>query len=235
MDEESRKVLIVDDERAIRQFVEVSLKGHGYTVYQAPDGRAALQEVRDVRPHLLIVDLGLPDMDGVDLIRAIREWNPVPIIVLSVRDRDDDKIAALDAGADDYLTKPFSPGELIARIRAIFRRTGVIEGQSILRAGDLQLDLIHHQVFLAEKEVSVTATEFNLLETLTRSAGKVLTHRRLIRDVWAINATEHSLHVLRVTVSNLRRKLEEDPHNARRILSEPGIGYRLTSGSSGDA
>jgi two-component system, OmpR family, KDP operon response regulator KdpE len=220
------RVLVVDDERAIRRFLRASLNAQGYVVYEATNGGEAINAVISDRPDVLLLDLGLPDMDGVEVTRQLREWSQVPIIILSVREQEGDKIAALDAGADDYLTKPFGIGELTARMRVVMRRTMKGEDGPVLTVEDLRVDLAHRQVTLAQKELTLTPTEYDLLRILIQHAGKVLTHHQLLRQVWG-SAYERETHLLRVNISNLRRKIEPDPARPHYILTEPGVGYRM--------
>ncbi len=180
------------------------------------------------RPDLLILDLGLPDLDGVDVIRQLREWTRLPIIVLSVRERESDKISALDAGADDYLTKPFGIGELMARLRVAVRRTAQLDPEPVFSMEGLEVDLAHRRVTSQGKEVQLTPTEYDLLRVLVLNAGKVLTHRQLLRQVWGLGY-EDEMHLLRVNISNLRRKIEPEPSRPYFIVTEPGVGYRLRS------
>jgi two-component system KDP operon response regulator KdpE len=225
MSEGKTRILVVDDERSIRRFLGASLSGQ-YEVVQAADGEEALRAVVNERPDLLILDLGLPDIDGVEVTRRLREWTQIPIIVVSVREQESDKIAALDAGADDYLTKPFGAGELMARIRVALRRTTQPESQAIFTGEDLTIDLTSRKVSVDGNEISLTPTEYDILKALVQHAGKVLTHRQLLRAVWGI-AYEDENHMLRVNVSNLRRKVEKDPARPQHIITEPGVGYRL--------
>lgn len=220
------RILIVDDERAIRRFLRVTLSAQGYQVYEADTGKDALEAVPACRPDAMILDLGLPDMEGREVIRKLREWSSVPIIVLSVREHETEKIAALDAGADDYLTKPFAAGELMARLRAAVRRAAHTGNEPIYEVGDLRVDLGQRQVTLAGQEVTLTPTEYDLLRTLAQHGGRVLTHHQLLRQVWGASY-EPETHLLRVNISNLRRKLEPDPSRPRYIITEPGVGYRL--------
>ncbi len=226
MSETNARVLVVDDEPAIRRFLRVSLSARGYIVFEADSGQAALSAVTSDRPDLIILDLGLPDMDGVQVTRLLREWTRLPIIILSVRGREADKIAALDAGADDYLTKPFGVGELLARLRVALRRAGQSGDQPLFASGDLVVDLTRRVVTVAGSEIQLTPTEYDLLRVLVANAGKVLTHHQLLRAVWGVGY-EQELHMLRVNISNLRRKIEPDPTRPRYILTEPGVGYRL--------
>ena len=221
------RVLVIDDEPATRRFLRASLTSRGFEIYEASSGGEGLQSVPIVRPDLIILDLGLPDVDGIEVTRALREWTQTPIMILSVREQESDKIAALDAGADDYLTKPFGIGELRARMRVALRRAYALNTGVVFTAGDLEVDLVRRIVRLNGKKVQLTPTEYDLLKVLIRHVDKVLTHRQIIREVWGGACYEDEMHLLRVNVSNLRRKLEVDPARPRHILTEPGIGYRL--------
>jgi two-component system KDP operon response regulator KdpE len=227
MIEQGLQVLTIDDERSIRHLLRSLLATHGYTVHEAESGQQAIEQVRIHRPDIIILDLGLPDIGGADVTRCLREWTATPIIVLSVRQDDSAKIEALDAGADDYLTKPFSPGELLARIRAAMRRTARLETGSVFRTGDLTVDLAARDVRVGERPVQLTPTEYELLKMFVSHAGRILTHSQLIREVWRGIHYEDALHILRVNVSNLRRKLEQDASRPRYITTDPGVGYRL--------
>lgn len=220
------RVLVVDDERPIRRFLVTSLGAHGYAVFEAADGPEALVAVVDLRPDLLILDLGLPGLDGVEVTRRLREWTPLPIIILSVRDQEAEKIAALDAGADDYLTKPFGIGELLARMRVALRRAAAPSGEPVFSVGELTVDLARRLVVVFGQDVQLTPTEFDLLRAFVAHAGKVLTHRHLLRQVWG-PGYEGEAHMLRVNIHNLRRKIEPDPSRPIYIVTEPGVGYRL--------
>jgi two-component system, OmpR family, KDP operon response regulator KdpE len=222
--------LVVDDERAIRRFLQASLAAHGYTVFEAATGQAALAAAQANRPDLIILDLGLPDIDGIAITRQLREWTQTPIIVLSVREHEADKISALDAGADDYLTKPFSVGELLARLRVALRHAVQPTTESVFTIGDLNVDIARRIVTVSNQEVQLTPTEYDLLKILVMNAGKVLTHRQLLRQVWGVGY-ENEMHLLRVNMSNLRRKLEPEPARPRYIVTEPGVGYRLRATS----
>lgn len=226
MTESKVRVLVVDDERPIRRFLRTSLEVHGYDIFEAADGLDALAAVVNHRPDLVILDLGLPELDGVEVTRRLREWTQIPIIVLSVRDQEADKIAALDAGADDYLTKPFGIGELLARMRVALRRTNTPGVEPVFTTGDLMVDLGRRLVMSAGQEVQLTPTEYDLLRVLVTHAGKVLTHHHLLRQVWG-GGYDDEVHILRVNVSNLRRKIEPDPSRPMYIVTEPGVGYRL--------
>jgi two-component system KDP operon response regulator KdpE len=222
------RVLVVDDERAIRRYLHAALNAQGYTIFEAINGQEALNAVVTDRPDLVILDLGLPDMDGVEVTRQLREWTHIPIIILSVREQESDKIAALDSGADDYLTKPFSSGELMARIRVAMRRSTQTTSGPVFETGDLKVDLSRRLVTINGQDVSLTPTEYDLLRVMVQNAGKVLTHHQLLRQVWG-TGYESEAHLLRVNMSNLRRKIELDPTRPRYILTEPGVGYRLKS------
>ncbi len=228
MNDKGLRVLVVDDERAIRRFLRTSLNAYNYMVYEASSGQEALTAVISHRPDLLILDLGLPDLDGIEVIRQLREWTRLPIIVLSVRERESDKISALDAGADDYLTKPFGIGELMARLRVAVRRTAQLDPEPVFSLDGLVVDLAHRRVTSQEREVQLTPTEYDLLRVLVLNAGKVLTHRQLLRQVWGLGY-EEEMHLLRVNISNLRRKIEPEPSRPHFIVTEPGVGYRLKS------
>ena len=224
--ENGLRILVIDDEAPIRRYLRVALGAQGYTVFEAAAGREALESVPSQRPDLIILDLGLPDIDGVEVTRQLREWSQTPIIILSVREAEEDKIAALDAGADDYLVKPFGTGELMARIRVVMRRQAGAADEPVLQAGALRMDLPRRVVTVASREVDLTPTEYDLLRALMQAAGRVLTHRQLLRTVWGA-AYESEQHLLRVNISNLRHKLEPDPSQPTLIHTEPGVGYRL--------
>ena len=220
------RILVVDDEVAIRRLLSTVLGSNGFTVHQAENGHLGLAAAAAVRPDLILLDLGLPDLDGVEVIQRLREWSQTPIIVLSVRERDDDKVDALDAGADDYLTKPFSVPELLARIRASLRRVVGQAPDPIFTSGELEMDLVRRLVSVAGKEVQLTPTEYEILRLMVTHAGKVLTHRQLLSQIWGVSHLEQP-HVLRVNISNLRRKIERDPSRPSLLLTESGVGYRL--------
>jgi len=225
MSENKTRILIIDDERPIRRFLLASLSGE-YTVLEAATGQEALAIAASAHPDLVILDLGLPDMEGVEVTRRLREWSQVPIIIISVSEREEDKIAALDAGADDYLTKPFGTGELLARLRAALRRMVMPEKEPVYQSDHLQVNLARREVLMDGKAVNLTPTEYDVLRILIQNAGKVLTHQHLIHLVWGNNYEANS-HLLRVNISNLRRKIEVDPARPRYVMTEPGIGYRL--------
>jgi two-component system KDP operon response regulator KdpE len=222
-------VLLIEDEPQMRRFLRAALENEAYRLVEAPTAREGLAQVAGQNPDIILLDLGLPDGDGIDLTRRIREWARTPIVVISARGQEGDKVAALDAGADDYLTKPFGVGELLARMRVALRHAARAAGQPddpVFTAGDLRVDLEHRQVFVDEREVHLTPTEYKLLVTLVRHAGKVLTHRQLMKEVWGANTVTQA-PALRVHMTQLRHKLERDPAQPRHLLTEPGVGYRL--------
>jgi two-component system KDP operon response regulator KdpE len=226
MNQDNHRVLIVDDEPPIRRFLRVALTSQGYTIIEAENGQVAISKVATEKPDIVVLDLGLPDIDGVEVTHLLREWTKIPIIVLSVRGSEKDKIDALDAGADDYLTKPFSVGELLARLRASLRRVSHPNDEPIFETGELRIDLMRRLVTLSGSETQLTPNEFNLLKALVTHAGMVLTHRQLLKDVWG-PGYEKEFHMLHVNVSNLRRKIEPDPSRPQYVITEPGVGYRL--------
>lgn len=220
------RILIIDDELAIRRFLRTALDVGEFSLHEAENGHAGLAAAAALKPGVILLDLGLPDMDGVEVIGRIREWSPVPIIVLSVREREDDKVRALDAGADDYLTKPFGIAELLARIRVVLRRSIQEAPEPVYRIGGLEVDLPRRRVTVDGAEAQLTPTEYELLRLLVVHAGKVLTHSQILRQIWGVAYMDQP-HVLRVNISNLRHKIEPDPSRPRYILTEPGVGYRL--------
>jgi two-component system KDP operon response regulator KdpE len=227
-EKQSLRILVVDDEKAIRSFLRASLSSHGYNVFESVTGREALERSVSSHPDVIILDLGLPDIDGTEVIRKIRKRAKTPIIVLSVREDASDKIAALNVGADDYLTKPFNIGELLARLRAVMRRLLPPDTKEILRAGKLSMDITSRQVIVNGTEADLTPTEYDILKFLVLNAGKVITHQKILQEVWdKTEDLEGVLHLLRVTISNLRSKIEPNPDRPTYIMTEPGIGYRL--------
>ncbi|HEY3367738.1 MAG TPA: response regulator [Symbiobacteriaceae bacterium] len=221
------RILVVDDERQIRRFLRASLATQGYEVLEAGSvAEAMAQAAAAPPPDMVILDLGLPDGDGLDVVHRVREWSAMPILILSVRGQEADKVSALDAGADDYLTKPFSTGELLARLRVAMRRSTRSENEPVFVTGGLVLDLARRLVTVEGDEVHLTATEYNLLKTMALHSGKVLTHTQLLKMVWG-PGYETEAHILRVNISNLRRKIEPDPLQPKYIVTEPGVGYRL--------
>lgn len=218
--------LIVEDEAQIRRFVRAALEDEGCVVREAGTAAQGVAEAATCKPDLIVLDLGLPDRDGVEVIRDLRAWSGVPIIVLSARAEEEDKVEALDAGADDYLSKPFGIAELLARTRALLRRPRTDANEPLVRFGDVEVDLARRVVARGGEHVHLTATEYRLLTCLIANAGRVLTHRHLLKDVWGPESVQ-SNHYLRIYVANLRRKLEHDPARPQHFLTETGIGYRF--------
>lgn len=219
-------VLIIDDEVQIRRFLRVSLEAHSYRVHEAVTGHDGLAQAATLRPDVIVLDLGLPDMDGTVVLKRLREWSRAPVLVLSARTSEEQKIALLDAGADDYLTKPFGAGELMARLRAAQRHALPVANSAAFQAGTLSVDLSRRIVKVNGELVKLTATEYALLRLFIQHAGKVLTHTQILREVWGPEYIEET-HYLRVYVANLRKKLEADPANPKLFVTEPGVGYRL--------
>jgi two-component system KDP operon response regulator KdpE len=218
--------VIIDDEVQIRRLLRVALENENYQVHEAATGQQGLVEIANSKPAVILLDLGLPDMDGLEVLKRLREWTEVPVLILSVRDDEADKIAALDAGADDYVTKPFSSPELLARLRAAQRKTRPQEEVSVFKHADLIVDLTSHVVTRGGKEVKLTATEYALLRIFVRHVGRILTHRYILREIWGPKSEEHRQY-LRVYVTHLRQKIETDPAKPSLIRTEPGIGYRF--------
>ena len=221
-------VLLIEDEAEIRRFLRATLGAQGYRLIEAITGEEGIALAASHRPELVILDLGLPDIDGISVAKRLREWSPVPIIVLSARGQEGDKIAALDAGADDYVTKPFGVGELTARLRVALRhaRRGAEKDEPVFEVGALRVDQAHRRVTLDGREVRLTALEYRLLQTLVHHSGRVVTHRQLLKEVWGPASAEQT-HYLRVYMHQLRNKLEPDPARPRYLRTEQGVGYRL--------
>jgi two-component system KDP operon response regulator KdpE len=226
MPSEGTRILVIDDEKQIRRMLKTALTGYGYDIAEAPSGQEGLNQTAIFHPDLIILDLGLPDLDGIEVIKRLREWAQTPIIVLSVREDEEDKIRALDAGADDYVTKPFSMGELLARLRVALRHMAKSEDEPVLVFGKLTVDMARRLVFLDGEEVKLTPTEYEILKYLALQAGRVVTHGQLLRAIWGPNYQEQT-HYLRVYVGQLRRKIEADPSQPAIIVTESGVGYRL--------
>ncbi len=220
------RVLIVDDEPAIRRFLRVTLTAQAYNIIEAASGQEALERATADKPDIIVLDIGLPDINGIEVTRLLRQWTQIPIIILSVRGAESDKIAALDAGADDYLTKPFGVGELLARLRAALRRAAQTTNEPIFQSGSLKVDLTRRLITVSGVEVQLTPNEYELLRVLVTHTGKVLTHHFLLREVWGAEYGEE-FHLLHVNISNLRRKIEPDTARPHFIITEPGVGYRL--------
>ncbi len=222
-------VLVIEDEPPMQHFLRTALESHDFRYVGAATAREGLAQATGRNPEAILLDLGLPDLDGLELTRRIREWSSTPIIVISARGKEQDKVAALDAGADDYLTKPFGLEELLARLRVALRHAARAAGapeEPVFELGELKVDLAHRRVFVAGGEVHLTPTEYKLLTVLVHHAGKVLTHRQLLKDVWGSHGAEQTAN-LRVYMTQLRHKLERAPAHPRYLLTEPGVGYRL--------
>lgn len=224
----SNSVLIIDDETQIRRLLRVTLEAKGYRVLDAASGMEGVSQAALRKPDVILLDLGLPDLDGMAVLQRIREWSRVPILILSVRDQEEEKIAALDSGADDYVTKPFNSGELLARLRAAMRHTQPQGADAVFHFGHLEVDLATRRILKDGVEVKLTPIEYALLRLLVTHAGKVLTHRHLLSEVWGEKAVSQT-HYLRVHIAHLREKLESDPSTPRLIQTEPAVGYRLVS------
>lgn len=222
------EILVIDDEVQIRRLLRLTLEGSGYRVREAENGAFGLNEIAVRRPDVVVLDLTLPDVGGLEILRRIREWSRLPVLVLSVRGEETDKIAALDAGADDYLTKPFGGGELLARLRVLLRRVQPADELSVVRFGDVEVDFAKRSVNRSGADAHLTVKEYALLRLLLLHRGKVVTHRQLLREVWGPNH-ETDTHYLRVHMANLRKKLESTPEHPRFLKTESGIGYRFTA------
>lgn len=222
-------VLVVEDEPEMRKFIRATLTSRGYRLLEAERANEGVQLLTSHRPDLVLLDLGLPDGDGIDLTRQLREWSRVPVIVLSARGREDDKVEALDAGADDYLTKPFGVNELLARMRVALRHAEAVRGGTEVQAyefGDLKLDLVRREVFRGDQELHLTPIEYKLLVLFAQHAGKVLTHRQILKEVWGPGYAAQT-HYVRVHMAELRKKVEANPSRPKLLVTEPGVGYRL--------
>ncbi|GIP21030.1 MULTISPECIES: response regulator [Paenibacillus] len=221
------KILIIDDEPQIRKLLRVTLNAHGYDISEAATGQEGVVQATMIRPDLIVLDLGLPDITGMEVLRQIREWAQMPIIILTALDQEQDKVEALDLGADDYVTKPFGMGELLARMRVALRHTAKTQDEPVLRLGGLVIDLSQRLVELHGEKLKLTPTEYDLLKVLAINAGRVMTHKQLLKQVWGGHQYESDSQYLRVYVGHLRKKIEEDPARPKYILTEPGIGYRF--------
>ncbi|MZP29946.1 response regulator [Heliobacterium undosum] len=226
MTNRGQRILVVDDESQIRKMLKVGLSAHEYEVVEADTGRDAIQQVALTHPDLVVLDMGLPDIDGLRVVTELRDWSNVPIIIVSARDQEGEKIAALDAGADDYVTKPFGMGELLARIRVALRNTMGKEEKPVILLGGLSIDLARRMVAVDGEEIKLTPTEYEMLKLLAVNQGKVVTHRQILRHIWG-KAYEQETHYLRVYIRQLRQKIETNPSQPQHLITEPGIGYRL--------
>ncbi len=220
------RILLIDDEQAIRKIVRMSLEANGYQISEAIDGKSGIEKVSHFHPHLVLLDLGLPDINGLDVLKALRKWTRVPIIILTVTDQEQVKVQLLDAGADDYLTKPFGTNELLARVRVALRNIGLIEATPVFKSDELEVDLSRRNVIVSGKEVKLTATEYEVLSRLVRDHGKVVSQTQLLKQIWGSLAEDQS-HYLRIYVNQLRKKIEKNPSEPKHLLTEPGVGYRL--------
>jgi two-component system KDP operon response regulator KdpE len=221
-------VLVIDDEVQIRRLLRVTLEASGYRVWEAATGGDGIVEAAQRKPDAVVLDLGLPDLDGLTVLKRLREWSRVPVLILTVHDADDEKVIALDSGADDYVTKPFSTAELLARLRVALRHAQPMPENAVFHNGNLEVDLASRRVTVSGKEVKLTPTEYSFLRLLARNAGRVLTQRQILTEIWGPKATEQT-HYLRIYAAHLREKLERDPARPELILTEPGVGYRLTA------
>jgi two-component system, OmpR family, KDP operon response regulator KdpE len=226
MSESGARILVIDDEPQMRRLLKVSLEAHGYRLEFASTGNEGVQKTATFRPDLLIVDLGLPDLDGKEVITKIREWSQTPVIVLTVREQEKEKIQALDSGADDYVTKPFSVGELLARIRVSLRRISIPASEPVVSCGGLVVDFAHRRVTVDEREIKLTPTEYEIMKVMAQNIGRVMTHKQLLKAVWG-NTDYDDSHYIRVYIGQLRRKIEENPTQPQYIITESGVGYRL--------
>ena len=222
-------ILIIEDDNAMLRYLRNALEGQSFRLLDASSGKDGLSKMASANPDLVLLDLGLPDIDGLEVLSQLRAWSKIPVIILSARGQEQDKIKGLDAGADDYLTKPFSVGELMARIRACLRRQALLEqplGEPVFQTGELRVDLLNRQVFISDREIKLTPIEYKLLTEFVKHAGKMLTHRYLLKEVWGIH-NQTQLHYVRIFVHQLRQKIEQESSRPKYLLSEPGIGYRL--------
>ncbi len=229
MTDSQNLVLVIEDDRQLRRFLRALLEGHGMRVFEADNAKEGLAAAAGQSPAVILLDLGLPDQDGLDTLKSLREWSKTPVIVLSAREQEEQKVTALDLGADDYLTKPFGSAELLARLRVALRH-GARDESGVdapdVRFGRVRVDLVHRRVFVADEEVKLTPIEYKLLLALIRHAGRVLTHRQILKEVWGEHCTEEA-HYVRVYMAQLRRKLEEDAARPKHFVTETGVGYRL--------
>jgi len=226
MEHKGIRILVIDDEEQMRRLLQVTLSAHDFVTAMANSAHEGLEIITAFKPDLVILDMSLPDMDGLDVIKSLREWTAVPVLILSVRESEADKIAALDAGADDYVTKPFSMGELLARLRTALRHSAPPGSEPVLTFEDLEIDLAKHQVRVRKQEVRFTPTEYEVLKVLAANSGKVLTHGQLLRQVWG-PGYEKETQYLRVYIGQIRHKIEADPSRPCHIITEPGVGFRL--------
>ena len=228
MSADGASIVIIDDEPPMQKLIHVTLRAHGFQVTQALTGQEGIVKVGMIHPDVVVLDLGLPDLDGIEVLTSIRGWSQVPILILTARDQEQEKIKALDAGADDYVTKPFGMGELMARIRALLRRQPAGSSEDpVVRCGPIELDLLQHTVMRGSEPIKLTPIEYELLKILAQNTGRVLTHKYLLQHVWGGQQFQTESHYLRVYIGHLRKKIEEDPTRPQLIITEPGVGYRM--------
>lgn len=220
------RILLIDDEPAVRNVVKMSLETSGYKVSEASDGQSGMAMIAKFHPHLVLLDLGLPDLNGFDVLKELRKWTRVPIIILTVTDNEQTKVALLDSGADDYLTKPFGSKELLARVRVALRNVGLIEATPIFVSDDLEVDLSQKKITVSGSEVKLTATEYEVLSRLVRDHGKIISQKTLLKQIWG-SISEDQSHYLRIYINQLRKKIEKNPSEPKHIMTEPGVGYRI--------
>lgn len=220
------RILLIDDEPAVRNVVKMSLETSGYKVSEAIDGQSGMAMIAKFHPHLVLLDLGLPDLNGFEVLKELRKWTRVPIIILTVTDNEQTKVALLDSGADDYLTKPFGSKELLARVRVALRNVGLIEATPIFVSDDLEVDLSQKKVVVSGSEVKLTATEYEVLSRLVRDHGKIISQKTLLKQIWG-SISEDQSHYLRIYINQLRKKIEKNPSEPKHIMTEPGVGYRI--------
>lgn len=220
------RILLIDDEPAVRNVVKMSLETSGYKVSEASDGQSGMAMIAQFHPHLVLLDLGLPDLNGFDVLKELRKWTRVPIIILTVTDNEQTKVALLDSGADDYLTKPFGSKELLARVRVALRNVGLIEATPIFVSDDLEVDLSQKKITVSGSEVKLTATEYEVLSRLVRDHGKIISQKTLLKQIWG-SISEDQSHYLRIYINQLRKKIEKNPSEPKHIMTEPGVGYRI--------
>ncbi|MDD9149164.1 response regulator [Sporolactobacillus sp. CQH2019] len=226
-DSSGARLLIIDDEAQIRKLLSVALRAYHFEIFEAANGEEGIRQASTVRPDLIVLDLGLPDGSGIGVLKTIREWSQIPVIILTVKEREEDKILALESGADDYVTKPFGMGELIARIKVALRHTAKTEEKPVLDFGRLVIDLSRRMVWVDKKSVKFTPTEYELLRLLATHAGRVMTHRQLLKQVWGGQLINTDSNYLRVYIGHIRKKIEENPTKPKVIITEPGVGYRF--------
>lgn len=220
------RILLIDDEPAVRNVVKMSLETSGYKVSEASDGQSGMAMIAKFHPHLVLLDLGLPDLNGFDVLKELRKWTRVPIIILTVTDNEQTKVALLDSGADDYLTKPFGSKELLARVRVALRNVGLIEATPIFVSDDLEVDLSQKKITVSGSEVKLAATEYEVLSRLVRDHGKIISQKTLLKQIWG-SISEDQSHYLRIYINQLRKKIEKNPSEPKHIMTEPGVGYRI--------